>query len=366
MNPIMILLIIFIIPMFILMTFTPYWTRKTESFGISIPMHVFYEPTLKQMRKQYAWILSAVSMLVAVLLLILGSIFDSETEIGILFGCITAGFFTISFIIYLKFHIKMKQMKQQENWYENRKQQVVVSTTFHQQKRTFSNLWFIVSFFLTFITVILTLRFYDRIPDPIPIQYNLSGNVTNWAKKTYRSTLFLPLMQVYLTLIFIFVNTIIAKAKQQISAENPEASLKQNIRFRRKWSLFIILMGISLTMMFSLFQVNYFLDMPNQLMTLFPFVLTGVILIAALVLSIQTGQGGSRINVAGTSDGQHIDRDDDQYWKLGQFYFNKDDPALFLEKRFGVGWTINLGRPAAWLSLLGIIALAIFIPFLLI
>src|SRR5690625_6697685 len=63
-------------------------------------------------------------------------------------------------------------------------------------------------------------------------------------------------------------------------------------------------MGISLTMMFSLFQVNYFFDMPNQLMTLFPFVLTGVILIAALVLSIQTGQGGSRINVAGTSDGR--------------------------------------------------------------
>src|SRR5690625_2143508 len=325
MNTIMFLLILFTIPMFILMIFMPYWTRKTESFGVSIPMKVYYDPRLKQMRKQYAWILSAVSVLIAILLLILGSMFDTETDIGILFGCIIAIFLTISFIIYLKFHISMKQMKQQENWYDNRKQQVVVSTTFHQQKRIFYILLFIVSFFLTFITVILTLRFYDRIPDPITIQYILSGNVTNWAKKTYRSTLFLPLMQVYLTLIFIFVNTIIAKAKQQISAENPEASLKQNIRFGRKWSLFIILMGISLTMMFSLFQVNYFLDMPNQLLTLFSFVLTSVVLIAAIVLSIQTEEGGSRINVAGTSDRQHIDRDDDKYWKLGPFYFNEDD-----------------------------------------
>lgn len=364
MNPIMFLLILFTIPMFILMIFMPYWTRKTESFGVSIPMKVYYDPRLKQMRKQYAWILSAVSVLIAILLLILGSMFDTETDIGILFGCIIAIFLTISFIIYLKFHISMKQMKQQENWYDNRKQQLVVSTTFHQQKRTFSNLWFIVSFLLTFITVILTLRFYDRIPDPIPMQYNLSGDVTNWTDKTYRSALFLPLMQVYLTLIFIFVNTIIAKAKQQISAENPEASLMQNIRFRRKWSLFIILMGISLTMMFSFFQVNYFFDMPSQLMTVIPLVLTGGILIAAIILSIQTGQGGSRINVGETTDGQHIDRDDDQYWKLGQFYFNKNDPGLFLEKRFGVGWTLNFGRPVAWLSFLGIIALAIIIPFL--
>lgn len=35
--------------------------------------------------------------------------------------------------------------------------------------------------------------------------------------------------------------------------------------------------------------------------------------------------------------GNIIDRDDDQYWKLGMFYFNKNDSTLFLEKRFGVG-----------------------------
>src|SRR5699024_10344054 len=131
-----------------------------------------------------------------------------------------------------------------------------------------------------------------------------------------------------------------------------------------KCSLFSILMVISVSIMFIFSQVNYFFDMPDQLMTVIPLVLAGGILIAAIILSIQTGQGGSRINVGETNDGQHIDRDDDQYWKLGQFYFNKNDPALFLEKRFGVGWTLNFGRPVAWLSFLGIIALAIIIPFL--
>lgn len=50
------------------------------------------------------------------------------------------------------------------------------------------------------------------------------------------------------------------------------------------------------------------------------------------------------------------DRSPDSAWKLGLFYFNPDDPALWLEKRFGVGYTLNFGRPAAWIiigSILG-------------
>ncbi|MGO4535635.1 DUF5808 domain-containing protein [Leifsonia sp. 2MCAF36] len=38
--------------------------------------------------------------------------------------------------------------------------------------------------------------------------------------------------------------------------------------------------------------------------------------------------------------------DDDRYWRAGIFYVNRDDAALFVQRRFGVGWTINLGHPA--------------------
>jgi uncharacterized membrane protein len=30
------------------------------------------------------------------------------------------------------------------------------------------------------------------------------------------------------------------------------------------------------------------------------------------------------------------------------FYVNPDDPAILVEKRFGIGYTLNFGRPAAW------------------
>ena len=37
--------------------------------------------------------------------------------------------------------------------------------------------------------------------------------------------------------------------------------------------------------------------------------------------------------------------DDDRFWKAGSIYVNRADPAVLVPKRFGVGWTVNLGNP---------------------
>ncbi len=50
------------------------------------------------------------------------------------------------------------------------------------------------------------------------------------------------------------------------------------------------------------------------------------------------------------------DRDDDRFWKAGLLYVNRDDPAVVVGARFGVGWTLNLGNAAAWLIIAGIVA----------
>jgi uncharacterized membrane protein len=52
----------------------------------------------------------------------------------------------------------------------------------------------------------------------------------------------------------------------------------------------------------------------------------------------------------------------DQYWIGGIIYRNPADPALFVERRLGVGYTLNLGNPMAWIVLVGLIVLAVGIP----
>ena len=46
----------------------------------------------------------------------------------------------------------------------------------------------------------------------------------------------------------------------------------------------------------------------------------------------------------------------DSNWKAGLFYFNPDDPALFVEKRIGIGYSLNFGNLKAWIFL-GVILL---------
>ena len=46
----------------------------------------------------------------------------------------------------------------------------------------------------------------------------------------------------------------------------------------------------------------------------------------------------------------------DDGWK-GIFYSNPDDPALFIPKRFGIGYTLNFGNPWSWVLLALILAM---------
>ena len=57
-------------------------------------------------------------------------------------------------------------------------------------------------------------------------------------------------------------------------------------------------------------------------------------------------------------DGMPIgDRTDDRNWKWGLIYYNPADPALWIERRFGIGYTFNFARPSAWWVLGGFLAL---------
>lgn len=59
------------------------------------------------------------------------------------------------------------------------------------------------------------------------------------------------------------------------------------------------------------------------------------------------------------------DRTEDRFWKAGLVYYNPDDPTLFVEKRFGIGYTMNMARPASWGLLGAIVGLPLLVALLL-
>ena len=55
----------------------------------------------------------------------------------------------------------------------------------------------------------------------------------------------------------------------------------------------------------------------------------------------------------------------DSSWILGRLYFNRADPTLFVERRMGLGYTLNLGNPWSWLVMI-VFVTGIAIPLLLV
>ena len=91
-----------------------------------------------------------------------------------------------------------------------------------------------------------------------------------------------------------------------------------------------------------------------------------IILLSAIALATVTGQSGSRLKSSQTfSSSDASNPDDDRHWKLGMIYYNPDDPSFFIEKRYGVGWTINFGHTIAVAMFIGILAAIIIIHFIL-
>ncbi|RLL40350.1 DUF1648 domain-containing protein [Oceanobacillus piezotolerans] len=365
MNILLFLVVVFL-PIFIMTIFIPYWTRKTESFGITIPEEIYFDDKLRKMRKQYAFTMSFFSILITIVFIFIGISFtNDEQTLSILFAIATAAYLGISFAVYLKFHQNMKALKAKENWNMSKSQQVFVDVRFRNQKLIYSNIWFILPIFIAAFLIFITFQAYQDIPEQIPMQYNFEGEVTNWAEKSHRSVILHPVMMVYLSLIFVLVNISIAKAKQQINPNNPKESIQKNIIFRRRSSGFLLITCFGLTLTFTLIQLSLIYPISSSLITRLPLIIVVIIIGGAIILSVTTGQGGSRLKNHSHESTNITARDDDKYWKLGQFYFNKNDPALFLEKRFGIGWTVNLARPLAWIILLAVIGLAFGIPFLL-
>ena len=78
-----------------------------------------------------------------------------------------------------------------------------------------------------------------------------------------------------------------------------------------------------------------------------------------LYIALKAGQGGNKLRIppeeieaqAGQAQAPiravRPERGDDRYWKLGLFYYNKNDPAILVEDRFGTNGGVNYARPWA-------------------
>ena len=54
-----------------------------------------------------------------------------------------------------------------------------------------------------------------------------------------------------------------------------------------------------------------------------------------------------------------FDRQNNDLWKWGIVYYNPNDPSVWVEKRFGIGWTLNFAHKESWFIIMIILAIPV-------
>ncbi len=343
---------------------TPFIVHRTECFGVSVGVRANQEPELKQMKKQYAFKVVLYGIFVVMLSFALMAAFSgNERAQGFLFTASMFLILIIAFVLYVKYHRqtvawKAKKVKSGEI---SESSVILVDTAFHRNKMIISYAWFLIPFLITLITLAMTIVFYTSAPDVIPSHYDFNGNVTDEMPKTIRNVSLLIVMQLFMIGIFMGINFIMSRSKQVLDNDNPSDSVRRNQLARAIFSKAMLVMCILMVLMLFGIQLTFLTGLNAKVMTTITLVFVLLILVIIFLLAFFVGQGGSRLKIGGRGNTDKPIRDDDKYWKLGIFYLNKKDPSLFVEKRFGIGWTINVGRPLAWILLLSIILISILI-----
>jgi uncharacterized membrane protein len=147
--------------------------------------------------------------------------------------------------------------------------------------------------------------------------------------------------------------------KVQLDVEDPKKSKIRNNIFKKRWKGAVISMMLLLLSLFSLynFDTGGTINILPETYSLITIVFLVLIFIITSVTAISTGQGGSRLKDKTIETFEEMNRDDDKYWKFGLIYFNKEDPSIFVEKRFGVGFTMNFANPIAVILIVALLLL---------
>jgi uncharacterized membrane protein len=97
---------------------------------------------------------------------------------------------------------------------------------------------------------------------------------------------------------------------------------------------------------------------------LFLLLILGLLIVAAIFLFLPGRRSQDRERSPADRPPPAVYRDDERYWLGGVIYYNRDDPELFIPKRYGWGWTVNFAHPGGKLFL-AFMALLVLLPVLL-
>ncbi|WP_441249074.1 DUF1648 domain-containing protein [Kitasatospora sp. McL0602] len=238
--------------------------------------------------------------------------------------------------------------KESGGWYQGLRQGTAADTSLRTRPVRFPWPWAVPAVLIVAATTAIGVTRYGGMPPQLATHFGTDGTVDRFAPKSVASAFAPVFAQFGLTAVILLTVWLVLRGRADLDPAEPAASAARHRRFvvRTSAAILVLAGAADLTILLAALRIWHGdrTISPAQLLTPVLFGLAAVVVVA-----VRTGKAGSRPTAAEPPTGLvHVD--DDRYWRLaGTVYANRQDPALLVPKRLGIGWTVNLGNPRSLL-----------------
>jgi len=243
-------------PLIAIFAFTPYITRKGTYFGVLLNEDAKNHPRIKKINLIYTYFAIIVGCVLSLTQIFYMSYLVLQISIFVyVMLCVTLYFLNNRLI---------KNLITVEKWDNMQKEIHLNYVPKSNLKNTLSPFWYLIYIVIIVATILITLK------TPKPFGYVL------------------PCIQAIILITMLAIHSFIAKSNYYADKTEIENSIEYNIYFRRKWSIFTFISGLSINIVLSLLQLNFLGIIKNTaVLTSSPFAVTIIITISAIIFAVR-------------------------------------------------------------------------------
>ncbi len=344
--------------LFLTFVLSPKFSRRNQCFGITLSEDLQKHLIVQGITRQF-YIRSIVVFIVSV---VGSSLMFIGASLGYLVGyhLIHGQYFQILFILliylvigsyfalYVRTHNKIKAFKGTLKQQPTPPSKMLIDTHFIEEKQRLKNIFkllFLLPLLFTVGVALYVLYNYSSIPDPVPTHWNLLGQVDSWQPKSLITLIMPCIFPPFIIMILYFSTTSLFNIRGRLHPKKLETNKKELLNYFKYQALSIYFFTLFICVLFASISLATLKGGALNLLSILCF---SSLFIVGLVLMLYTNFKYNRLSSSSKDSKEetynYAPEEDDNLWLWGTLYNNPNDPSLFVEKRYGIGWTLNIGH----------------------
>lgn len=299
-----------------------YWPQSTYGngmiFAVTLPGEAARHEEIERIRSRFRKEIRNWSLLLLALLLPMLFLGESFGVVYFLFWLFAAVLLLV--IPFRRAHRETLSLKRKHDWFTSRRRVVHADL---RASRSKNDLAAPVGLFA------------------LPVALSI-GNLV-WLARSGQAAL--GVAAVAVVLLAVFLNVVFRNAKTKVYSENSDLNVRLNQESRRIWSYTFLILAWTEAVHFLL--IGWAATNPSPALDSLLLAVSAAFALIPLGLLLSAHFKIKRmVEDSLEADGAPVYSDDDEYWGNGFTYHNPNDPRVFVEKRVGVGMTVNTGTTA--------------------